>query len=330
VPAALQAISEFFTLRTAERTIRGYTPAKHLRLRAHFEAAERRLAAARRVPHAIPAAVLFHGAVSHYLRAIEALRDVDESEHTAGARDLWAAQLHAVPEDPTRPMAIPTDDERVRAALATHDPLYFDQLSPEDAEKARWALERAACMLRRRVEPRSLANVRGARWGRAIGLAVIVAYVAVAGIRARLLPRNIALGRPVHPSSLMMNPPDGHELVDGEIGSSYGVATNVQDSPFVVIDLEDVYLLDRVNVHNRADTAFDDCLPLVVELSTDGTSYAEIARREEHFDANPPWVVDGHQQPARYVRLRVARHSYLALSEVEVFGKTLSKKPPAR
>jgi hypothetical protein len=132
---------------------------------------------------------------------------------------------------------------------------------------------------------------------------------------------NIARGKPVYPSSLRVNPPDGHELVDGIVGTSYGVHTDTEESPTVVIDLQDVFKINKVNVHNRADGWFDDCLPLLVELSIDGRTYTELARRDEHFDADPPWVVDGHRQPARYVRLRVPRRSYIALSEVEVFGR---------
>jgi hypothetical protein len=76
-----------------------------------------------------------------------------------------------------------------------------------------------------------------------------------------------------------------------------------------------------VKVYNRIDGWFDDCLPLVVEFSIDGNTYKEIGRRTDHFGTNPPWVVDGRQQSARFVRLRVDRKSYLALSEVEIYGK---------
>ena len=81
------------------------------------------------------------------------------------------------------------------------------------------------------------------------------------------------------------------------------------------------YRIDRVAVYNRVDGWFDDCLPLVVEFSTDGAKYSEVARRDQHFAADPPWSVDGKRELARYVRVRLARRGYLALSEVEVFGR---------
>jgi hypothetical protein len=150
---------------------------------------------------------------------------------------------------------------------------------------------------------------------------VVVLYAAVAFVRAKVLPQDIALNKPVHPSSLRHNPPDGHELVDGDVGSSFGVHTNMEDSPNVVIDLEGDYWLQTIKVHNRVDGWFDECLPLVVEVSKDGKAYDEVARRDTHFDANPPWVIDVGGRLARYVRVRVGKHSYLALSEVEVYGK---------
>jgi hypothetical protein len=316
--AVADPIVEFFALRAAERTVRSYAPAQHARVRMHFDAAERRLAGGQSLAQAVPAALLLRDALSHYLLAIEVARGANVDTLVAG--DL-AAVLPTIPRDPALPEAVPGDDERVRAALAAADSLQFDRLSPEDVERTRSALERAAVRLRGRVEARTLSNVRGTRWGRLAALAVVIVYAILVSWRAAFAPPNIARGKPVYPSSLRVNPPDGHELVDGTVGTSYGVHTNTEESPNVVIDLQDVYRINRVNVHNRADGWFDDCLPLLVELSTDGKTYTELARREEHFDSDPPWVIDGRRQPARYVRLRVPRLSYIALSEVEVFGK---------
>jgi hypothetical protein len=316
--AVTDPIREFFTLRSAERAVQAYFPAQYRRVRAHMDAAEKRLQAGRRVSLAVPAAVLLREAVRQYLIAIEAARDSDASDEALAQRELTIPEL---PPDPARPRAQPSDDARVRAALAAPDPLYFDGLSDEDAERARWALDRAATLLRRRVEARSLASVRGTRWGRMAAIGVVLLYAVVAFMRAKVLPQNIALNKPVHPSSLRHNPPDGHELVDGDVGASYGLHTNMEDSPNVVIDLEGDYWLQTVKVHNRVDGWFDECLPLVLEVSKDGKTYDEVARRDTHFDANPPWVINVGGRPARYVRIRVAKHSYLALSEVEVYGK---------
>jgi hypothetical protein len=310
----IDPIAEFFTLRRAERTVRAYVPAQSARVRKHVQAAERRLRSARRVTDATAAAVLLRESVLQYLIAMQAGRD-------STAPDGTAAPFPALPPDPARPRAEPSDDARVRAAIASREPLYFDGLSSEDVERARWALDRAASMLRRSVESRTLVAVRGTRWGRLAAIAVLLLWGAVAFAKAKLLPKNIAYGKPVHPSSLVQNPPSGAELVDGETGASFGVQTREEDNPNVVIDLEGIYWVDTIKVHNRVEGWFDDCLPLVVELSRDGNKWDEIARRDTHFDANPPWVIPVGGRGGRFVRLRVARHSYLALSEVEVYGK---------
>jgi hypothetical protein len=310
----IHPIREFFTLRRAEGTIRAYAPSQHALVREHALAARRRLASGRRVTHAVGAATLLRESVTHYLLAAAVAQDP-----AARLEELdVAAAFPALPPDPARPNAEPTDDARVREALASRDPLYFDRLPAEDAERTRWALERAASMLQRRVEARTLVNVRVTRWARWAALAVVVAYAVFAVLRATVLPKNIALNKPVHPSSRKHNPPDGRELVDGEIGTSFGLHTNVEDSPNVVIDLQDRFWIDSVKVHNRVDGWFDDSLPLVVELSVDGAKWDEIGRREEHFDT---WTVSGRGKPATMVRVRVDRHSYLALSEIEVYGK---------
>ena len=314
---SLSPIHEFFTLSRAERTIRAYVPAQRARVQEHAEAADRRLWSGRRVTQAVAAAVLLRGAVTHYLYAAACAHDAGAD---LDSLDL-AGAFPSLPPDPARPRADPTDDARVRAALSSNDLLYFDRLSAEDAERARWALDRAATLVRRGVEARSLTHVRGARWGRLAAVFLLVGYATFAIVRATAFPKNIALGKPVHPSSRKHNPPDGHELVDGEIGTSFGIHTNTEDSPNVVIDLQAKYWIDTVRVYNRVDGWYDDSLPLVVELSQDGTKWDEIGRREQHFDASPPWVVDGAGKPAQFVRIRVARKSYLALSEVEVFGK---------
>jgi len=314
----LQPIGEFFLLRDAERAIRIYTEPQRVLVRKHVEAAESRLRGGRRIPSAVASALLLREAVRHYLLAAEAATDASLDDAALEALDV-VSRLPALLPDPLRPDAFPPDDSRVRAALRASSPLYFDDLSAEDAAHARSALERAASILSRRVEARSLTNLRGTRWGRRAAFALMAAYVSVVTLRSKVWPKNIALGKQVHASSLYAG--DGHELVDGELGALPGVRTNTEESPSAIIDLGREYRIDRVSVYNRLDGWFDDCLPLVVELSVDGARYKELARRDQHFGTDPPWTVEGRRDLARYVRLRVARRGYLALSEVEVFGR---------
>jgi hypothetical protein len=321
VLAKLEPALEFFAQRKAEQTVRAYLPRQEASIRAHVEAADQRVRAARRAVEPVAACVLLHDAVRHYLRATQWARS-GASDASANSRPPDEQSLPTLGPDPLQPGASPSDDERVRGALAATDSLFFDSLPTADAVRTRTALDRAASALRRRLEPRSLTNVRATRWGRVAALVLVAGYTAFACIHAVVAPKNLALGKPVHASSIRGGrSPDGHEIVDGEIGTSYGLATNTEDSPNVVIDLAGLFRIESVKVYNRVDEAFDDCLPLVVELSIDGVKYTELARRDQHFGTDPPWSAPGNRQLARYVRLRVARKSYLALSEVEVYGK---------
>lgn len=312
---------EFFSLTSAERAVRMYTPAQHERVRSYRDAADRRFLSARRITQSVPAALLLRDASACYLRAAATARGEGDGDAMTAA-DLVAAMPELAP-DPARPRETPTDDARTRAALAATDPLYFDRLSPEDAARARMALDRTASMLRAHIEARSITSIRATRWGRALAVLVVSTYAAVLGIRAAVLPKNVALHKPVTPSSVAVTPSHGQSIVDGDLGFSYGIHTGPEESPNVVIDLIDTYRVENVKVHNRLDGWYDGCLPLVVELSTDGRHFKEIGRREEHFDADPPWVVQAHGEPARYVRVRILRRGALALSEVEVFGKKM-------
>jgi hypothetical protein len=318
----VEPVREFFELRSAEQVVRGYSPAQLASVRLHFEAAESRYFAGRRLGPGLPAAVLLRQAVALYVLAAAYGRDggVDPSGVDIGA------ELPAVPPDPTRPEPEGADARRLRAAFASDDDgLYLDRLPAGEIDRLRGALERAAVILRRRVEARSLAKVQRTRWARLIVGGALFAFVLYQATRAALAPVNVAKGKPVTYSSLEPALADAQGLTDGEVGTSFGVHTRNEESPHVDIDLIDQYRVETVKVHNRADGWFDDCLPLVVELSVDGKVYNEIGKREEHFDAEPPWIVDGHSEPARYVRLLLPRKGYIALSEVEVFGKKIHR-----
>jgi hypothetical protein len=312
-------LAEFFTLRRAAESVRRYPPLQHGRLRSYVAGADARIVAGRRASTALTAAVLLREGLVLLLRSAEVARGRDDAGPLSAER--LSELLGTVPADPASARTASADDARVREALLAVDPLYLDRLDPDDIEATRWALDRACVAARKKVEPRSLVHLRGLRWGRMAGVLLIAGYAAFAWLRPRLGPVDVALGKPVHASSRHAGGPDGRDLVDGDVGTSYAVLTNTEDDPNVVIDLQGLFTLDRVVVYNRVDGWFDDSLPLVVECSTDGTRYDEVARREQHFDADPPWVVPARGRIARYVRLRVARRSYLALSEVEVFGR---------
>jgi hypothetical protein len=318
VTALFDPVREFFSLRRAEQTVRGYGSEQHVRVKEYADAADARVLAARSAP-ALPAVALLREALLLLLRSAELSRGLDEPGPPT--TDRLAKVLPYVPADPADPRSKSEDEARVRDALFSRDDLYLDRLPPEELERTRWALDRACSAARRGVEVRSVANLRGLRWGRRAAVLLLAGYATFGWVRGKVGPVDVALGKPVHASSRRPATPDGHGLVDGDVGTSFAIHTNEENEPNVVIDLQGEYTLDRVVVYNRVDGWFDDCLPLVVEVSLDGARYEEVGRREQHFDADPPLVVPARGRMAHFVRLRVTRRSYLALSEVEVFGK---------
>jgi hypothetical protein len=311
-------LREFFFLERAERTVEAYAPGQHVRVLELRTAALERLSEARRTWSTLAACALSREAVALLARARAASRDSSFDDGALARFDVSAE----VPDlDPDPNDGTTGDGARVREALAARDPLYLDGLEPESLARLRIALDRAAGVLRGSVEARSRLQIRALRWGRFAALVIVAVYSVWLGVRSHFVPENISAGKPVHASSRHPNSAvDGHELVDGHPGIPFGVHTNQDDSPFVEIDLLATFAIDRIAVYNRSDGAWDDCLPLVVELSRDGRTYTEIGRREEHFGFDFPWTLAASDRVARYVRLRVARHGYLALGLVEVFG----------
>ena len=316
--AALASIREFFLLEEHTRVAAGYVPDQHARIVALRWAADERLRAARGAASAPSACVLLREGVLALARAHAGVR-YPERDVTALPPNECVQYVPDLPPDPADGRT--GDSDRVRDVLVATDPLHLDKLDPNALALARIALERTARALKKTVETRTVTHLRALRRGRISAAVLIVLYVIWLGVRSHVLPVNIAIGKPVYVSSYKFNPPDGHGLVDGRPGYTFAVHTNVQDSPNVVIDLQGDYAIDTIKVYNRADGWWDDCLPLVVEYSRDGRSYTELARRETHFGFDVPWVIEASGRMARYVRIRVARRSYLALRRVEIFGR---------
>ncbi len=315
--AILAPVWEFFLLQVPERTVARYTPEQHRRVTELRAAGRERLAAGRRATSQLAACLLLREAVATFARARSVARDaaIDDASLALIDGSLDVPELRPDVLDGST-----GDADRVREALRTRDPLYVDRLDLGARERLRKALDRAASALRKGVEARSLTYLRAQRWGRVAAVVLVVLYAGWLGIRHRVMPVNIALGKPVRVSSYKQKPPDGHELVDGRPGFTFAVETNVEESPSVVVDLLSEHAIERIVIHNRADGWWDDCLPLVVELSRDDRTYTELARRDAYFGFDTPWVVQAAGRMARFVRIRVARRSYLALGRVEIFG----------
>jgi hypothetical protein len=73
--------------------------------------------------------------------------------------------------------------------------------------------------------------------------------------------------------------------------------------------------VSTVEVHNRDDCCKDRAVPLVVEASTDHSSWSELGRKTSDFEA---WTLTFSRREVRYLRLTVPRRTMLHLKSVHV------------
>jgi hypothetical protein len=91
--------------------------------------------------------------------------------------------------------------------------------------------------------------------------------------------------------------------------------TELQDNPWLEIDLGEPISISHVIVKNRSDCCPDRAVPLMIEVAVEKDHFTEVARREQNFDL---WDARFKPHTARYLRLSVPRRTFLHLEQVEV------------
>jgi hypothetical protein len=69
-------------------------------------------------------------------------------------------------------------------------------------------------------------------------------------------------------------------------------------------------------VYNRFDRCQGRAVPLLIEVSSDGSTHRNVARRTETFTL---WSARLPPTPARYVRLTNEADNFFHLTEVEIY-----------
>jgi len=161
------------------------------------------------------------------------------------------------------------------------------------------------------VPHRQVDVVRGVRALRITlaGLALLAlgGLVAFSSIKRKFNPPNLLEGKAWHASSSLPNA-GPHSICSGTAGGFF-FHTDNELNPWVQFDLGSVQSVRRVEVANRA--RFEGrALPLAIELSMDGKTWLEVARKKETFTS---WDVDFAPKDARYLRARAASKTWLHL-----------------
>ena len=127
-------------------------------------------------------------------------------------------------------------------------------------------------------------------------------------------PPNLAKGKPWRTSSIGAEcHPEKAECAGP--GTVILFHTRQEQDPWFEYDLGAPLAFSSLTVRNRSDCCADRTVPLVAEVSNDGQSFTQVARREAQFST---WSPSFTTQHARYLRLRVARESILHLEAIEV------------
>jgi hypothetical protein len=304
-----------------EREVRALGAERQAQVRRYHDAALRRALVADTLADdrsAVSALILYREALGLLASALVISRGPgaapDEPE-----RDPWAAlaglaQAGAIPP-------LPPPVEEARGILSEQGPLAFDEWPTADLLARRATVEAAMKWLFGLVEARTVAEIRASRFLRVgIAGAAVVALLAWSVMRLAR-PANLALGRPVTISGRApqsVAPADNSGVVNGDIEPNYGVHTTFGNA-WVMVDLQSPRRLSEARIHNRADGWFGEGLPMTLQVSEDGKTFADVERRTEVFGSADPWVVQLGGRRARFVR--VSSPKYIALTEIEVLGR---------
>jgi len=226
------------------------------------------------------------------------------SDDAAPPSDLAGAWSAADPERLRRAAHDDVNLQELKRSLidvSRPDPL---DISEQDAERARDFAQALLDELdgpRRRVE-RTLAK----RWSR-VALVAALLILAVFGVRKIVLGPNLLEDKPLRLSSSWSG-------CSGDAGCQ-GLLfhTDAEQNPWAEWDLGARKTFRRLEVNNRTDCCSDRTIPLVAEISDDRATWREIGRRDTEFTT---WVLKVSPKTARYLRLRIPRHSTFHLKDV--------------
>jgi len=237
----------------------------------------------------------------------------------------WAlAARYAAGDPPTDLRALwdATPEATLRAAEPDPEALrdltkvLFDEYAPrslavtdDDVAHARLFAEMLVFALG--APRRRLAWLVAQRWGR-IALIGVAVLMIVFGVRALAQGPDLAKNKPFRLSADWQGWADclAHDGCHGLM-----LHGEMDNNPWVEIDLGAPKRVQRIDVVNREDCCEDRAVPLIVELSSDRNEWTLVARRNEEFKS---WTAKFPPRTARYVRLKVLKRTMLHLRSIAV------------
>jgi hypothetical protein len=306
-----------YLLVDAERVAAERTPLQQTEITRYFDAATRRYVAGEALSEpsdAIGAIILYKESITLFLGALAKAKGQDASPPRGIEPSLEA--LGDLAGDP------PLERRKSLALLRStfgDDPLELDALPSEELQDVRAAAQEIAAWLRTRVDPRPVIALRRARWLRIVVAAFATLALLVVLASWAFAPKNIARGKITIASSHHPGTPPASGATNGQVEAAYGVHTEAEAEPWVMVDLGRPYSLGEARVYNRGDGWQDEGLPIAFDISIDGSVWKEVDRRTTPYSQAQPWVIKIHAPPVRYVRVRRPVRGVIAISEIEVY-----------
>lgn len=325
-PSGLRRFFEWFwggkawhELREAERAVAASTQEHRRRARAALELGRAALESTggglEHGPFEAHACELFRQAIYWALLARQP-GAAGKAEPAATLAQLWAlggSSLEAAAGDAQRrdglKAALLEQDFVSLAELAVDEQI---QLGRELAELAELVLSDDALTLRlERLWLKRLLRLSLP----VLGLAALVIGILLS-LQASEDSRDIARGKAWVASSKW---PEGGCASPAQVcaeSPDYFFSTTEEDNPWLEFDLGAKRSVSGILVKNRVE-AGERAVPLVVEVSTDHFAWREVTRQSDEFKS---FRKSFTKTQARWVRLRVARKSFLHLLRVKIFG----------
>jgi hypothetical protein len=142
---------------------------------------------------------------------------------------------------------------------------------------------------------------------------------------------NVALGKPASQSSLSgwSTKLGAGQAVSGVMPDHYAIHTENELNPWWMVDLEYVYRIEKIVIHNRVDGFFERARTCQVEISKDGVSWLTVHSGIAYFlggkKGAPLQLPLLRRESARFVRISLRTKEFLHLSQVEVYADGAQK-----
>ena len=168
-------------------------------------------------------------------------------------------------------------------------------------------------------------NISSKHWGNALFVknSAIFSWTAAPEF-LEVEGENLAAGKMVTQSSIFGEGFVAENVTNGVRDGTASNHTKLEDSPWLQIDLEEEFTVNKVVIYNRLDSGRERAYSFELYCSNEGDEWVKLfsqnGKKFGGIDGNPA-VVDLSGVVTRMIRIQLAEKNYLHLDEVEIYGE---------